>query len=257
MKRHTPGRTCETARLVGTRLLALLTIVIAPTSAVAQTALTGGEIDIEFEFDGSEFEVVLVDTTSGTEFEPDEAFFFGGPSSIRVVPDDPAFSFLGAPGSFFHLFPQIEDPTIPFIGLSTDELPPGTFVGEGITLSLDAVTGPGHFALYQTDPFGTPTVFYNTRDGIDASDSLFLAVGIDDHFNWAFSEPGDYFVSLIASAELIGGGSVVSPLDALQFQVVPEPSVWTLLVPGVLGIALVRRRGTQAAARQGPAGRMH
>jgi hypothetical protein len=39
-----------------------------------------------------------------------------------------------------------------------------------------------------------------TRDSIDASDSPFQAVGIDDPFNWAFSEPGDYSVSLIGGA---------------------------------------------------------
>ncbi|MFC7339364.1 choice-of-anchor M domain-containing protein [Haloferula chungangensis] len=124
----------------------------------------------------------------------------------------------------------------PFAGIGTEELNPSDWATD-ITISLDSVVGPGDFSMY-LDGFA-PSFFMSTADGIDGSDLIVIAPDSHEHFNWAFTAPGTYDVSVsFAGTHQVDGPKSASA--TFQFQVVPEPSVALL---GALGsLALLRRR---------------
>ena len=71
-------------------------------------------------------------------------------------------------------------------------------------LSVTDVEGPGDAAAYITGTFGQPEVFFNSRDGFDASrgyegDTATLPVDAHTHMSWSFSKPGTYTLHLRAS----------------------------------------------------------
>ncbi|MGV0384164.1 anchored repeat ABC transporter, substrate-binding protein [Corynebacterium sp. 22_2729] len=71
-------------------------------------------------------------------------------------------------------------------------------------LSVTDVKGPGDSAAYITGTFGQPEVFFNSRDGFDASrgyegDTATLPVDAHTHMSWSFSKPGTYTLHLRAS----------------------------------------------------------
>jgi len=68
------------------------------------------------------------------------------------------------------------------------------------------LAGPGEFAMYQLDTFGVPTLFMNSRDGLDGSDRVPVPIGPGGHthVNWAFSAPGKYQLTFQTSGTLAG-----------------------------------------------------
>ena len=92
--------------------------------------------------------------------------------SATVVPNDPAFGFLGHPGELFYQLPQHEEEGLLYLGIASDEVEAGVFVGDEVKLNLKSVEGPGEVYLYSTDTFGKPTVMFNSADGISESDTF-------------------------------------------------------------------------------------
>jgi surface-anchored protein len=135
-----------------------------------------------------------------------------------------------------------------FLGLSAEEQPSGLFLNDQLTLSLAAVSGPGEFAVYVVDAFGTPHVRMNSAGGITPEDRVELLAGTHMHVNWAFTMPGDYQVSFQASGILADGLNtpVQSELVAYNFSVIPEPGTWALfLIGGALALGYGWRRKTR------------
>ncbi len=211
----------------------------------AQTVLRSGHMDLGVAHDNGALELHLHahdPEPDGTEFGPGEAILEVGPAAQTTVPANPQFAFLGAPGDTLYLLSATENPALPFLGLAAEEVEPGLFAGDLLTLTLTGAAGPGEFALFTVDAFGSPTVHMNTRDGITAADHTTLLAGSHGHANWAFSAPGDYDLTFVASGTLEGGGSVSSDPATFRFTVVPEPGPAALLVLGGLGWWLARRR---------------
>ncbi len=154
-----------------------------------------------------------------------------GLAAVRRVPDSPAFTnLLGAAGSAVWILPQQENGELLWLGIGSGGLEPMDFVGS-LALRLVALEGPGHFALYLDDSFGRPVPVMNTRDGVDATDTMAVPLRSHIHCNWAFSAPGVYRVRLEASGTLRAGNAPVAsaPTDFL-FEVAPPP-------PPALGLA--------------------
>ena len=208
----------------------------------AVNVLDRGEVEMEVAFEDGELKLVLLDRHgdhedehgdhedehgdhedehgdhedehehehSGQEFEANEAALHAGPSTWQKVPNDPAFAFLGNAGDTVYLLPQSEREGVLFLGIAGDELESGVFENDAVALNLENVEGPGAVFLYATDPFGNPTVFFNSRDGVGQSDVFPLSAGGHSHQNWGFTAPGIYRVGLTASGVLNADGQTVS-----------------------------------------------
>ena len=173
------------------------------------------------------------DRTQVRRLPADQTTLIAPPLAKGVLPE--GFSFLGDAGQTIWLLPQGFDSANHFLGMRviTD---PGIFqtrvgnnysnVGRGtISFSLKAATGSGpdrggHFAQWESLPLGGNEVYLASRDGIDASDEIpTLPAGAHSHFNWAFSEPGNYFLEFEVSGRLRAGGVETSHRETFHFQV--------------------------------------
>lgn len=125
-----------------------------------------------------------------------------------TVPDDPAYAFLpAAPGESVHVVPQTQHPDVVWIGWNTQDPEVMTTIDRGVTLSLDAVQGPGDVTVYlQSGSFGEPDVLWDSRE--EESQPIWVDVNTHTHANWVFTKPGVYLLQLTAAADLIDGGTV-------------------------------------------------
>ena len=111
------------------------------------------------------------------------------------------------------MLPQVNDPSMLFLGIGAEEITAGTFSsyfeadqrihseGEWIRLELVDVRGPdgGKFSVWQTDSFGNPTVWMATHT-VRPPDAYFIRPGDHAHANFAFTKAGVYEVDFRASA---------------------------------------------------------
>jgi len=151
-------------------------------------------------------------------------------------------------GNPIWVLPATNQAGVPFLGIATEELAPGEWVGP-ITFTLGTVTSPtgaGEFSLWNLDGFGQPEFFFSTNSpaSTTANNVLESPVGGHAHFNWGFSEAGDWDVELTVAGEHITDGPLSSTRN-FTFTVVPEPSSALLAVLG--STVLLRRRRSLVA----------
>jgi surface-anchored protein len=84
----------------------------------------------------------------------------------------------------------------------------GVFTNDQVTLKLCGVYGPGKVSAFTTDAFGSPTVLFNSRDGLP--DTTTLSASGHQHANWAFTAAGTYRFVFSATAQLAETGAVIS-----------------------------------------------
>lgn len=208
---------------------------------IAYDALPTGEWELGFHLEGA-----VVDGVSGAEGE------FGAADLVVLVPASTsttrpggsAWDPLGvAAGEEFWFLPQsgtlADSLGAPFLGIATEEIGAGEFVGDQVSLSLIGVSGPGDFSVWQDGL--SPTFYMSTADGVDAGDALSLATGTHAHFNYGFSAPGLYEVTFQASGNHAVDGLVTSNPTVFSFQVIPEPGTLSLAAAGITMLLAVRR----------------
>ncbi len=164
-------------------------------------------VHVQISRPAGEWRLFIYDFDYG-DYDPAEVPLFAGHQAFGFVPANTFTNFLGPADGGVWTLPEVEADELQYLGIGTSGIPPGTFANNQICLELRSLSGPGHFALYNIDPFGTPIVHMNSRDGINAAaDSLALASsGGHVHVNWAFSAPGTYRVGLGASGVPAVGG---------------------------------------------------
>jgi len=235
-------------RLSIIRMNAFLAAAFCAATAVtleAQTGFWSQHADLGLNYEDGAWDLHVHHHALG-EFEPGEAILgVDIAAALRAVPAGTPWSFLGAAGSPVWILPQTHDDNLLFLGLGTEELAAGLFAGDQVTLALKAVNGPGSFALYRTDAFGTPTVFMNSGDGIAAEDAVTLPAGSHSHVNWAFSAPGAYHIDFEGAGTLAEGNVFTSsgPVTyTFQVAAVPEPATLALAALGALSLIWQTRR---------------
>ncbi len=233
------------------KLPSILSFTLAMTlfGSANAVVLSLGDVDIGIAYEDDAWDLHVHDETADEEYEPGDATLFVAAGAQTTVSADPQKSFLGSPGDAVWILPQDQDPNLLYLGLATEEIDSGTFVGDTLTFNLVSVSGPGSFSLYTEDGLGVVTKFFDSGDGISAADSITLSTSTHQHFNWAFTATGLYSVQFEASAVLPGGMATSSGPVAYQFEVVPEPgTVGMLVVAGLAvgGWVVGRRRAARS-----------
>jgi surface-anchored protein len=200
-----------------------------------------GELDIEVAYIDGELEVVALDEATERELALDEVVIRGLPEALTEIPELEAFEFLGSAGSSVYILPQEETEGLIFLGIAGDEIPLDVFSENNVSLSLTGVSGPGDVFLYSVDPLGTPTVYFNSANGVDSSDMFPVSVGGHAHQNWAFSAPGVYEVMLQASGTLASDSSeALSEIVTLRFHLMSVQTTSPVLMIELSGNDSVR-----------------
>jgi surface-anchored protein len=174
-------------------------------------------INIDIAYDDMGWHLSAFDDFSGDPYEANEVLLYASAATRATVPDDPEFAFLGAaPGSTVWVLPQAFNPGKLSMSVTTEEIADGTFASyyesdprvrhtaAWVKLTLKDVRGPGDMSVWQDDHFGHPVVWMATADGITDDDAIFIQLGLDADFTFAFTAPGLYHVKFQASAYLPG-----------------------------------------------------
>jgi surface-anchored protein len=174
--------------------------------------LDSGHTDLSLDYFADEdvWDVHVGSDSLAEGYDADDLILQVKAEAKTTVPSDSKFAFLGDAGSPIWILPQAQNEDILYLGYGGDGIPAGVFVNDQVNVTLTSVTGPGDFFSYRVDGFGNPQVLFNTHDGISATDSVTVQSGGDAHLNWAFTQAGNYAVTIEVSAVLIDGNRSVS-----------------------------------------------
>lgn len=193
----------------------------ATPAAAAPVVLSVGHVDaIDVAYEDGAFALSVHDETVEPDVERDPAsVVFRALSHAKVaVPDDPAYGFLGAAGASVWVLPEVQDETLLWPGLSAEEVEPGVFTGDEVSVVFTRVSGPDGFSLFDTGADGGPNVLVDSEDGLP--DVVRLSAGTHQHANWAFEAPGSYRITYRVKGTLAANGQrVFSAPVTLRFSV--------------------------------------
>jgi surface-anchored protein len=186
----------------------------------------------------------LIARTETTRFSPTDS------SSVLGLADGSSIWVLGRGGLTTYQ---------PDIGWATEELNPTDWIGD-ITVTFNPglstmPSGTAEFGMFVTNFANTEvdaSIFSTFNPaGTAASNSFTMAVGGHQHFQWAFTELGQYDLSFTWTGTHVTDG-LISTEATFSVQAVPEPSTIAMLgIAGAAGtIAVVRRRQQRSAARK-------
>jgi surface-anchored protein len=202
-------------------LLGALVATAAPARASGQVVISQGHVDvIGVAYEDGELNLHIHDESvdPGVEREPHEVRFQVKSEAETTVPVDPAYRFLGDAGDPVWILPQVQDPDLVWPGFGTEEIESGVFQNDSVKVTFALVAGPGDVTIYTEDAFGLPgDVLVDSGDGLP--DTVILPAGDHLHANWAFDEPGHYWLVVAATGKLAAGGQTVADAGLYHFQV--------------------------------------
>ncbi len=188
--------------------------------ASGRTEISAGHVDMGPRFNNGTFELMLHDDHGETPVwrSLDEVIYRGSDKAILEVPNDPRYSFVGAPaGSKVYVIPQTETKGVIWPGWNTQDPQLVSKLNRGVNLTLEQVSGPGTFSLYlENGNFSAPQVLWSSTKS--EPQKLWVEKNTHTHANWVFTAPGEYLLKVTASAEL-SDGSTVSDTRYLKFAV--------------------------------------
>ncbi|CAM3732623.1 choice-of-anchor M domain-containing protein [Kibdelosporangium persicum] len=215
-----------------------------------QKALTTGHVDIGPKMvDGKWTLMVHDDSTDPSVWRHlDRTVFRISDKAVLPVPDNPAYSFIGAPGKSVHVVPQVQNPDVVWVGWNTQDPEVMDTIDGGVTLTLTGVDGPGELFVYlQAGNFGAADVLWDSTK--DTRQDIWVEVNTHTHANWVFTEPGVYLVRAEVKAELVDGRTVTDT-QTLRFAIGDATSTDAALAAAA---AAPPAPSAQAAAETPPA----
>ena len=216
--------------------------------ASGRTEISAGHVDMGPRFNNGKFELMLHDDHGETPVwrSLDEVIYRGSDKAILEVPNDPRYSFVGAPaGSKVYVIPQTETKGVIWPGWNTQDPQLVSKLNRGVNLTLEQVSGPGTFSLYlENGNFSAPQVLWSSTKS--EPQKLWVEKNTHTHANWVFTAPGEYLLKVTASAEL-SDGSTVSDTRYLKFAVGDSASADTLCAMEA------QARGSSGSASSGSA----
>jgi putative ABC transporter-associated repeat protein len=165
-------------------------------------------IDIAARVNGGKLAVKVKDGTepgAPVYREPGTVVLHVKPAARIEIPSNPAYRFLGSAGAPAWVLPQTQASGLLWPGWNTETITAADLKG-GVTWKLVGVDGPGEFALFLNNAFGTPSVLFDSGDG--SPDSVQIPRGTHAHGNWAFTEQGVYRLTVEMSGTTPGGAAV-------------------------------------------------
>lgn len=162
-----------------------------------ERVLETGHIDMGPKFDDGTWTFLIHDDVAKADADatsvwryPDETVFRVLDQGKLEIPDDPAYSFIGAePGSPVWVVPQTQNLELVWLGWNTQDPEVMKTIDRGITMSLTGVQGPGIVNVYlQSGTFGEPQVLWDSRK--PETQPVWVDVNTHTHANWTFTEPG-------------------------------------------------------------------
>jgi surface-anchored protein len=237
----------------------LLLLGFALNSYAVVTLSTGHVDGFEIHYDPAatapeeRFGLHIHDESTNTHYEPAEVILQVNEAAYSLQGEVFASaSRLGWESEFGWVLPSTQsetvdgngEPAMLFLGVASDG---GQVVWAGnqfkISLISVGANNPGDFAMYR---FSGSAGFFsnpiNTKNGVSSSDVLTVSsLGGHEHWNWAFSEPGEYSLNFQASGLLVDT-LFESAVETYTFNVIPEPTCGTLLLIGLVGWVTTRKR---------------
>ena len=188
--------------------------------ASGRTEISAGHVDMGPRFNNGKFELMLHDDHGESPVwrSLDEVIYRGSDKAILEVPNDPRYSFVGAPaGSKVYVIPQTETKGVIWPGWNTQDPQLVSKLNRGVNLTLEQVSGPGTFSLYlENGNFSAPQELWSSTKS--EPQKLWVEKNTHTHANWVFTAPGEYLLKVTASAEL-SDGSTVTDTRYLKFAV--------------------------------------
>jgi surface-anchored protein len=209
----------RTSVLAAAMVVAATLTTAGPAQALPIVSLSTGHVDvIDPTYTAGTLKIEAKDSTTGTPVhrDPADVVFQVLPAAKTTVPGNSAYSFLGTAGSAVWILPQTQNANLLWPGWNTERLSSSTFTGT--QTSLLSVSG-GQFAIYTTNAFGSPTVLFDSGNGLP--DTRAVPVGAHAHANWAFKSAGTYTVTFQVTGTLTGGATVTSAPATFTFEVQP------------------------------------
>ncbi|MFC0623675.1 choice-of-anchor M domain-containing protein [Kribbella deserti] len=210
------------ARVLAALTAATMMTLLSVAPAHAATTISQGHVDaIDVDWTGSALTLDLRDgtVTPAVDRNPADVVLNAVSASKTTVPSGSAYAFLGTPGSPVWILPQTQKSNILWPGISTEGVPSGALQGNTVNVRLVSVTGPAHVSLYTTNSLGTPTVWFDSGNGLP--DNRSFAINTHAHANWAFEAAGTYTVVFQITGTTAAGAAVTSGPKTYTFTVQP------------------------------------
>ncbi|WP_410812803.1 choice-of-anchor M domain-containing protein [Micromonospora sp. 067-2] len=186
-------------------------VAASPAEASCLITISEGHVDaVDVEYEDGVLDLLVHDerTEPGAEYAPADVVLVAKKESATPVPADPVYAFLGAPGATIYLLPETQNENVLWPGLSAEEIEPGAFVNNTVSIRFKQVIGPDGVSLFTFNPDGSPHKLVDSEDGLP--DVVTLQAGAHVHENWAFEKAGTYRIKVDATAKLAAGGATVT-----------------------------------------------
>jgi surface-anchored protein len=188
-----------------------------------------GHVDaVDAAFEDDALSVTIHDESIDPDVERDPArTILVVKSGAKITLPDSRFEFIGPVGATAWILPENELDAaaagLLWAGLSTEEVEPGVFVDDQVSVRIRNVIGPNGLSLFFSpqDELSPPVVLADSEDGLP--DVVPLPISTHTHVNWAFEAAGVYLVRVDVTGRLALPGTprITSSIATLKFIVLP------------------------------------